>query len=97
MDDSSNNGASIILAVAFGLLYVILLATGSCDIAPDKANSVLRRDGVSQIVLKGHAYAKCARSEAISTEFEGVKGGEKVSGCVCGVFTGGPFVIRYNP
>jgi hypothetical protein len=81
---------------AFVVIYIFCLANGSCDVAPDLAIRALKRDGVSNITLKGHAYGQCPRSDSFSIEFEGDKNGEHVVGCICATLSAGPFMVRYK-
>lgn len=85
-----------VATVAFFIVWIWLISSGSCDVPPTKAVELLTTEGVSDIVLKGHGYGDCDEHGHVSTRFEGVKAGHKISGTLCGTTSSGPFHIRYK-
>jgi hypothetical protein len=76
------------------LLLVAALMTGCTQ--PDKASSILKRDGYQNIELTGYKWFACSEDDFFHTGFKATKNGQEVEGVVCSEWFKGSTVRTFN-
>jgi len=93
MNDDSR--FSLIFYAAIGVLILLCIAAGACNVSDQECRRILYQEGVTGIQLSGHAWFACSEDDAFSTAFSGVRNGVRVKGAVCGGFLKN-YTVRYE-
>lgn len=86
---------SVVFLVIVLIIWASLLFSGSCNISSPVARRLLAQEGVTDVLLGGHAYFSCGKDDTFSIRFSGTKNGMAVKGAICGGWYK-EYTIRYE-
>lgn len=73
-----------------------LVTLSACGVNADDGRSALEAQGITNVVIGGHAFFGCGEKDSFRSKFTGTGvNGKPVSGVLCGGFLKG-ITVRYN-
>ncbi len=91
----SDGALTVGLIMVIGVVTILCISSGSCDISKTDSMRILSSEGVSNVQLSGYQWFECGRDDTFSQGFQGNKNGHQVQGVLCSGWLKG-ITVRYK-